>query len=340
MSFFLYCLRQMSGANVVFVHLQHHSVPTYLISNIEIVHLINPNAIVHVITDSSELKTLLLQRFQTRVTIHDPQQSSKTDYFDRQNKLPTGFWTNCLRRFFVLEAFMTSTKIQNIFHLENDVICYIPLTKILNVIQQTYQPTAMISTFDHDERCVPGFNFIPNVKSLSLVNNFALNNLSEPNGNDMRILGLARINLGPLLLDAFPVCPKKTPLRNLKKEEPISNLPWMQCSRFFEAFEAVFDAAAIGQLIDGTDPGVSPHHGPGFINETCYVNYATESQIKFEQGYPFISFKSNNFKRWFPIATLHVHSKKLEMFLNYLKGKVSSQNVLTSKPFFSEANIN
>lgn len=327
-----------SGVSVVFVHLGS-AVPTYIMTNIEIIYFINTNITVHVITDSLELKGLLLQRFGTTVHIHDPEQNSKIDYFDRVNKLPKGFWTNCLRRFFVLEAFMMSKNIQNIFHLENDVICYLPFTKILSVIRQTYQPTAMISTFDHDERCVPGFNFIPNVKTLSLVTNFALNNLTGDQGmNDMQILGIARINLGPLILDSFPICPKKTKLKNLKKEEPHSNVPWMLPSRFFESFEAAFDGAAIGQLIDGTDPSVTPHHGPGFVNETCYVNYATESQIKFEQGYPFISFKSNNFKRWFPIATLHVHSKHLHLFLNYLKGKNNS--VLSSKPFFSDENIN
>lgn len=331
----------LMNVNVIFVHLGEHLVP-YLTSNIEFIFTINEDQwkgrmMVYIITDSQKQKDQIRDTFKDKeyvknIKILEPPITPKLEQFDKMNKLPEGFWRNCLRRFFVLESFMKAENVNCVFHLENDVICYHPFDKILKTITSNYDKSSMISTFDHDERCVPGFNFIPDAKSLSLITNYALNNLTADLGmNDMRILGLARIQLGPLVLDSFPICPPRTVMRNLKNETP-KQLSWMSPARKFEVFEAIFDAAALGQFIDGTDPNVTPHYGIGFINETCYVNYAKDSRIRIENGKPEISFRSNNFKRWYGVVTLHIHSKNVAKFLNYLKDKTS----LSEEAFFSE----
>lgn len=319
---------------VVFVHLGDHI--DYLVPNLEFHTLVN-NASkhfkLHVITDCKSLKSDITSHSDLgSIIVADPPTSPKIEDFDRINKLQDGFWKNCLKRFFVIEEYIRSNNLKHVFHLENDVMCFIPFDQLLRTIKSSYSPTAAISTFDHDLRCVPGFNFFPDHKSLSLITNFAMNNLA-PDMNDMNLLAMARVNLGPLIFDAFPLCPSGSKLINLKKEQPKApTLSWMSLSRFYDRFDMAFDAAAIGQFIDGTDPKVQPHHLPGFVNETCYFNYSTDAILRLQLGVPQISFQKHKFKRWIPIVNLHIHSKNIPKFLHYFKTSAS----FPIQPLFSQ----
>jgi hypothetical protein len=81
----------------------------------------------------------------------------------------------------------------------------------------------------------------------------------------------------------------------------------------FEKFHSIFDAAAIGQYLGGTDPWHG-HSNPGFINESCVFNPTNFKFLwkKDEQGrkIPIIEYQNQQWK----INNLHIHSKNLSQF--------------------------
>ena len=54
-------------------------------------------------------------------------------FFKRIQFLPPGFWTYTTERLFYLESFMKSKNIENVFHIENDVLLYYNLEKLIPI---------------------------------------------------------------------------------------------------------------------------------------------------------------------------------------------------------------
>jgi hypothetical protein len=77
----------------------------------------------------------------------------------------------------------------------------------------------------------------------------------------------------------------------------------------------VFDAAAHGQYLGGEDPRNGPR-GPGFVNQDAEFRadqfMYTWRKDAAERLYPLIIDKDG--KEW-PIANLHIHSKRLKDFI-------------------------
>jgi hypothetical protein len=75
----------------------------------------------------------------------------------------------------------------------------------------------------------------------------------------------------------------------------------------------IFDAAAIGQYLGGIDTIHKNGGVPGFVNETCIIDYSK---------YTFHWIKDNNLfipmvkidNQYYKIAGLHIHSKRLNNF--------------------------
>ena len=80
-----------------------------------------------------------------------------------------------------------------------------------------------------------------------------------------------------------------------------------------EAFQSIFDAAALGQYLGGIDPNNGPS-SPGFINESCVFNPSLLSYewINDDRGrkIPYIIFSGEKYR----INNLHIHCKNLILF--------------------------
>lgn len=298
---------------VVYVH-QGPNPVDHLIHTIKCFMKSNPNPDhynIHVITDNNTLKQQLSKEFSNTIECSSPIESEKRSMY-LKNCQQSGLFKYAMDRFFILENAMETYKWDRILHFENDVCFYKDLSKFETTIQALYEPHAIITTFDHDTRAIPGIMYIPDVRTLKFVTAFACNNATW---SDMELFGKVRIQFGPTIVDAFPISIPGINLENLAKQKPFTDLDYMSCSRFFEKWGVIFDAAAIGQYIDGTDPNYPQHYKPkGFINETCYVNYDKDSKIKIENGRPYIQFPKVD-QKWYAIANLHVHSKNTRKFV-------------------------
>lgn len=225
-----------------------------------------------------------------------------------------GFWTFTTERLFVLERLARVLGLEHLVHLENDVLIYFPVAAMAARFAAHFPRLA--STFDSDERCVPGLVYARDADALApLLDdiNAALARPGVRGANDMTLLGWYRRRRGPAFLDTLPIVPPDYP-GPLRGRDPAEY--W----RGAECFGGIFDAAAIGQYLGGIDARNAPPGavagGPGFINETCVFD---PSRCRFAvaidgdgRRHPTISAGG----RTWPILSLHVHSKVLAPFLS------------------------
>ena len=81
----------------------------------------------------------------------------------------------------------------------------------------------------------------------------------------------------------------------------------------FKHYNAIFDAAAIGQYLGGIDPRNQAGDTIGFVNETCVIDYSKYTFIwknKDDLKYPYIIVNNKEY----PIVNLHIHCKNLKIF--------------------------
>ena len=209
-----------------------------------------------------------------------------------------GFWSLTSSRFFYIYAFMETTQMTNVIHLENDVLVYYNC----NILLDKLEKTKMYIPFDAYNRTIASIIYIPN--------HIVFGNILDKydfHKNDMANFVSIKHQL-PHLINHFPIC--------------IPNVQFSQEQHYvcknFEFFDYIFDAAAIGQYIGGVDPRNIHGDSTGFINETCVIKYNNYNIKWVEQEMnnekikrPFILIDGNTI----PIFNLHIHSKNLQKFI-------------------------
>ena len=217
-----------------------------------------------------------------------------------------GFWTFTSMRFFYIYAFMVQYQIENIIHLENDVLVYDNCEKLITKVDNNF----VYIPFDSFNRNIASIMYIPTVCVFKKILD-----IYSPYETDMTNFVKIRKETG--LIKQFPIfC-----------DEYSSDPEIAFVSNGFNNFEYIFDGAAIGQFIGGIDPrnnpnfysvGLSPINNDdckiGFVNETCVIKY-DKYHIFWRDidGFkkPFINVGHKEI----PIFNLHIHSKKLEKYL-------------------------
>lgn len=218
------------------------------------------------------------------------------------------FWIYASERFFYLNEFMTKYNMEDVFHLENDIMLYADLNELLPVFKKNYPGIGAV--FDNDLRCIPSLMFIAHYRCLSELTNYIASN--APKGlNDMEIIALFKnshstdtINNLPIIMDSYIT---KYGLKSIHNHSTTNPKFY---SNNYDLFNSIFDGAALGQYLFGT---VLTHLGPGFINETCLFN---PSELHYEwhrdsqnRNIPYAKIDDKLYR----INNLHMHSKKLHL---------------------------
>lgn len=206
-------------------------------------------------------------------------------------------------------------KLNNVYHIENDVMIYENLQDIFVDKNKLY----MVK--DSYDRVIPSILFIPDYSHLNRVNNHMLRKLTDSQNlmNDMQLLGNYSAN-------------------------DIAYFPF----DFSNDSSFIMDGAAIGQFVGGIDPRNIPEYNnkneqeqrllqinnptDGFINETCTFKPNTITIFKKDfhlnnVNIPLELFygqkENGNNIQLKQINNLHIHSKQLYQFssLNNLKFK-------------------
>ena len=312
---FFYPLAISCNPNIVFIHIGK-KIPSYTTTAIKQARIFNKKAPIYLLGNKKALTVIKNKLKDIKfVNLEDLKASQEHVFFKKHNKLDktfrNGFWLYATERCFYLDEFVREYKLNNVFHLENDVMLYRDLNELLPIFEQCYPEIA--ATFDHDERIILGFSYFQKSNSIRPLIKYLKNNPS--NINEMKTIAkFAKkytkiIGCLPII---FPEYTQKRPLINLKNEKPKNPQNYWNN---FHLFQSIFDAAALGQYLGGIDPRNSnKQNNKRFINETAIFNPSLLNfvWVKDDEGrnVPYINY--NN--RLIRINNLHIHSKALSLF--------------------------
>jgi len=232
-----------------------------------------------------------------------------------------GFWLHSTGRFFVLRAFMEREGVEAVTHLENDVMSYAPEAALAD--WGPWRAPALSTVFENGTRAVPGVVRVGSRRSLDAFTDFVLATPGTTAADDMHRLAAFR-HEAPALVGDLPTLPPADPGQPgqtsslYSRDVPKIDLP---------AGGWLFDGARFGQYLGGIDPRNSRRilerwlawqrgtlaRPSGFRNESC-VDAASQYEycVTMPSGIAAPTLIAHG--RRFPLATLHVHSKKLDRF--------------------------
>lgn len=277
--------------NIVLVCLNNFQ--DYILTNIEQLIKLKHNSI-FVITNADLFSNF--DKFNSKINLINLNELNETYNFESRTTLNksfrNGFWYLTSLRFFYIYEFMKKYNVNDVIHLENDVLVYYNCDELINLVDKHY----MYIPFDTYKRNIASILYIPNAEMYKKI----LDNYNF-DINDMENFSNIKNKIG--LIKNFPIFIKNDNLTNEQKFVSDNS----------ELFPFIFDAAAIGQYLGGIDPRNASGNTTGFINETCVIKY-NNFKIWFENieiKKPFILIKDKKV----PIFNLHIHSKKLTEFI-------------------------
>jgi hypothetical protein len=211
------------------------------------------------------------------------------------------FWISTTSRFFYIDALVHQFRLQNVFHVENDVLMYASANDILASLSAKRMTDKIVAVQDAPSRAVCSLVYIPNSHSIRDFTDWIITSTTaNPHQNDMELMGTYRNKYH------FPDSPTHPDA---------------------DAF-GVYDGACIGQFLGGTDfKNINPaavrnrwiNPTVGFINETATFKPNTAMFAKTidpTTGLKKYIIRSKESTEA-PIRDLvvnHVHSKHLHLF--------------------------
>lgn len=312
----LICLSPLfADYSIIFVHIGEQ-VPSYAEISISQARIFNPHARVIFLGSEKGIKSLGHLKTQMDIELYSYDHIPKTsihEKYERECVEKTPFWRYTSERFLYLSDFIAYYSLENVFHLENDNMLYADLEPLLPHFIERYPGVG--ATFDNDDRCIPGFVWIANRRAIENLAQYFVKKASLVL-SDMYTIGNYRKENPPDVIDSLPIIMAEYGLAyNLISPHFHTTTRPQSYSNHAEIFHAIFDAAAIGQFLGGIDP-IHQNNGPGFINESCLFNpsllqYQWELDRQ-ERAVPYAIFQGNRYK----IINLHIHSKRLQEFIN------------------------
>jgi hypothetical protein len=250
--------------------------------------------------DHPEVKRIGV-KFQT---IEDLINSKEYNQFNSSCFLE-GFWKVTTGRLIILEKYCRENYLRDIVHLENDVMIYsnpgnnlLEFRKVastgvlLTPVGDYYASAAFLYSFESQRILKLNLKII---SYLELGYDKLKQVLGNENCNEMTILShIYKKDIG--FINYFPITPQGKGSIN---------------SKCFS--KQLWDGASVGQFLGGTmndPPGwKGSHHwlGEDLINNKYTFEWQTKNKIRI----PFLIYNNERYR----LNNLHIHSKKLEMFV-------------------------
>jgi|694.fasta_scaffold18544_6 hypothetical protein len=217
------------------------------------------------------------------------------------------FWCVSAVRLFLIYEYCNKNNVKSFFHFENDVLIYEKFEAVESVIKKNLLLENKILITRGDEyHIMTGFMYVADLSvyehMLDELNKFVCDKsiFQSFNGNFNSEMGLLH-------------------LYQKLNSDKILNLPIFIDDNLClgeNGFNSVFDPATYGQFLDGipSEPGRSILPESHFISEKSKTCQNFKVNFKYVDGLkiPFISCNNVEVK----INSLHIHSKRLELFLS------------------------
>lgn len=213
-----------------------------------------------------------------------------------------GFWRYAFERLLLLEAFMTKKNLEEVIHIENDVLIYYDSSTIN--FRHWYKDRVAFNPLG-DNYCTAAHIYVDNYKSLSIVNGLLIS-----------LIKLGIDKLSGMFPGISPINEMML-LSVLLKQKQISYLPINVIGNYSDNlndYNMIFDPASWGQYIGGTPQG----HSSGILFDHHWIGLDMKGrsfEIRWEmdeRGRKIPLLWYNNRKCKF--ANLHIHNKKLSQY--------------------------
>ena len=235
------------------------------------------------------------------------------DRFLRESSMDTafrgGFWRATAERLFVVADLLVAIGADEALHLENDNLIYFRAQDLLPALRALYPGLAATPmTYDANGfRVTAGFLYISRRAALD---DFLSAVRPSEGANEMCMLGTYARFFGPSGVGFLPVLPL----------DDAHRLP--DFTLHSDVLGGLFDAAAHGQYLGGSDPWHKP--GGGFSGGKGFVNTHVPYRVD-EYEYEWRDDAATNLRRvflrkrgsvraWQPLFVLHIHCKDLASF--------------------------
>jgi hypothetical protein len=219
--------------------------------------------------------------------LHLIPKSAKHREFEVRSRLDSafrgGFWKYAMLRFFYIYDHMIAQSLTDVFHIEYDNLIYLDFTEMLPV----FQTKPMWCVMDAPTRCIPSFLYFKNADILDRLLDTCIS-CAARDLNDM--IALAEFRNRNSDVGTLPIVKDYV--------DPIDTM----YSENADAFNCLFDGAAIGQYIGGVDPRNIPGDTIGLINPTTVIK-CNKMTVEWRNKKPFLN--------GLPLVNLHIHSKDL-----------------------------
>jgi hypothetical protein len=289
--------------------------PNFLPDCVKQITLFNKNCDIYLLANESALEYSNFDelKYVKTIPVETIEKSAEHIEFLRNCRLDKsfrdGFWLFTSERFLYIYDFMLENNLEDVFHIENDVMLYVNLDDLMPIFKVNYKSMAAI--FDNDERCIPSFVYFSNKDAVKkLVQYFSVSD-----NTDMYTFGYCKKNSENVIQNLPIIMTNYLNYYPLKSSSGLTTKKPEDFFNNFNLFNSIFDAACIGQYLGGIDPR-NADKGPGFINESCLFN---PSNFTFEwklddkgRRVPYAVFKGSSYR----INNIHVHSKNLKNFLS------------------------
>ena len=236
--------------------------------------------------------------------------------FTEKRKFPPGggdFWRLTSERFYYLHDLLSHLKLQVVVHIESDVMIYAPLTSLIN---NRRKQDKVLYPLDKS-RGIASVIFFEDAKACEML---CRHGIDVPAAHDMDLLENFFKEYQGQGCASLPTIPEAVCEQlGLSKQ---------RYSRPAEEEWGIFDAAAIGQYLFGTDGRVDTRNSLRFYNESTELPLdILTSNITCDLTHFYIIFNSVKVK----INNIHVHSKRSNYAKQIIKRKFKSNVVSIAK---------
>jgi hypothetical protein len=281
--------------------------PKYIRYTFSQIRLFNPDLTIHFITDKKHIieQPTLFHTFGVKVYNKDEYYSNKIEMLTKlMGRDHADFWMITMSRLVYIETFIGLHNLKNVFHFENDVLLYRSLSEMYDTFDKLYPSLAITQGSEH--KWMTGFAFIKDYISLSKMTHFFIYVLQT--------YGIK----GTIKKYGMDMVHEMSLMAAYHKEQPnrLAPLPTLPSSDNFNDFNSIFDSAAWGQFVGGTQnegPGAKPtDHDVSRV----LINNPTHSVIwKLDdknRKVPYYKTEEDCIR----INNLHMHSKNLHLYLS------------------------
>jgi len=320
-----------SASNLVFTWLGS-PIPAYAKKSIKL-NLLYARSRIYIITDVDNIERILHTwpaKLVSRITLLNasefyspPQYLDRIQYFGSKD-FRSGFWLRTFERFFLLNAFLASQRLDSFFHAELDNICF-NLCELQSLLDA--QPANAFFVRDNLHRAVLSLAYFSSATALDQLIAYILSLPEDHRFNDMHDLGQF-------------LCAEPAGVSILPNESALLSSPLWDCLNPNQ-IGGICDGNSLGQYLLGLDPLISSNLLNLFRNENLYfpLEKAKFCHVRLKsQNYPQFTFQQFPGLQVDPsikpvtIYNLHIHSKDFFWLSNLFLQRILFMLVNNSIP--------